>query len=104
MESSPIKLLDYVDKCLSLGFFRFLCTDINKDGKLGGAAVELYKKLLDHSPFIKLIASGGTSSMADIEELAKHNIRSVVVGKAIYENRISIDQIKEWNLRTLSSL
>jgi phosphoribosylformimino-5-aminoimidazole carboxamide ribotide isomerase len=46
MESSPIKLMDYVDKCLQLGFFRFLCTDINKDGKLGGAAVDLYKKLM----------------------------------------------------------
>jgi phosphoribosylformimino-5-aminoimidazole carboxamide ribotide isomerase len=104
MESSPIKLLDYVDKCLELGFFRFLCTDINKDGKLGGAAVDLYKKLLDHSPFIKLIASGGISSMADIEELAKYNIRSCVVGKAIYENRITIDEIKHWNLKALSSL
>ncbi len=69
MESSPIKLKDYVDKCLSLGFFRFLCTDIDKDGKLGGAGVDVYKKLLEHSPFIKLIASGGISSMQDIEEL-----------------------------------
>jgi phosphoribosylformimino-5-aminoimidazole carboxamide ribotide isomerase len=104
MESSPIKLMDYVDKCLQLGFFRFLCTDINKDGKLGGAAVDLYKKLLDHSPFIKLIASGGVSSMADIEELDKYDIRSVVVGKAIYENRITIEQIKEWNLKQMTSL
>jgi len=104
MESSPIKLMDYVDKCLALGFFRFLCTDINKDGKLGGAAVDLYKKLLDHSPMIKLIASGGVSSMADIEELAQLPIRSVVVGKAIYENRISIEEVKEWNLQQLSSI
>lgn len=104
MESSPIKLMDYVDKCLALGFFRFLCTDINKDGKLGGAAVELYKKLLDHSPMIKLIASGGVSSMADIEELAQLPIRSVVVGKAIYENRISIEEVKNWNLKQLSSI
>ena len=104
MESSPIKLMDYVDKCLQLGFFRFLCTDINKDGKLGGAAIDLYKKLLDHSPFIKLIASGGISSMQDIEELAALDIRSVVVGKAIYENRVSIDEIKEWNLRQMTSL
>jgi phosphoribosylformimino-5-aminoimidazole carboxamide ribotide isomerase len=104
MESSPIKLMDYVDKCLQLGFFRFLCTDINKDGKLGGAALDLYKKLLDHSPFIKLIASGGVSSMEDIEELAKLDIRSVVVGKAIYENRISIEEIKDWNLKAMSSL
>jgi len=104
MESSPIKLMDYIDKCLQLGFFRFLCTDINKDGKLGGAAIELYQKLLNHSPFIKLIASGGISSMQDIEELAKLDIRSVVVGKAIYENRISIEEIKQWNLKAMSSL
>ncbi len=104
MESSPIKLMDYVDKCLALGFFRFLCTDINKDGKLGGTAVDLYKKLLDHSPMIKLIASGGVSSMADIEELAQLPIRSVVVGKAIYENRISIEEVKNWNLQQLSSI
>lgn len=104
MESSPIKLMDYVDKCLQLGFFRFLCTDINKDGKLGGAGVELYKKLLAHSPFIKLIASGGISSMADIEELNDFKIESCVVGKAIYEGHISIEEIKEWNLQMLTSL
>ena len=104
MESSPIKLMDYIDKCLQLGFFRFLCTDINKDGKLGGAAVDLYRKLLNHSPFIKLIASGGISSMQDIDELAKYDVRSVVVGKAIYENRISIEEIKQWNLRAMTSL
>ena len=104
MESSPIKLMDYVDKCLALGFFRFLCTDISKDGKLEGAAIDLYKKLLDHSPMIKLIASGGVSAMGDVYELAKYPIRSVVVGKAIYENRISIEEIKEWNLKMLSSL
>jgi phosphoribosylformimino-5-aminoimidazole carboxamide ribotide isomerase len=104
MESSPIKLMDYVDKCLALGFFRFLCTDINKDGKLGGTAIDLYQKLMDHSPMIKLIASGGVSSMADIEELAQLPIRSVVVGKAIYENRISIEEVKNWNLKQLSSI
>ncbi|MFD0764237.1 HisA/HisF-related TIM barrel protein [Mucilaginibacter lutimaris] len=104
MESSPIKLMDYVDKCLQLGFFRFLCTDINKDGKLGGAGVELYSKLLDHSPFIKLIASGGVSSMKDIEELNKIKVEACVVGKAIYENHISIEEIKNWNLESLMSI
>jgi phosphoribosylformimino-5-aminoimidazole carboxamide ribotide isomerase len=103
MESSPIKLMDYVDRCLNLGFFRFLCTDIDKDGKLGGAGVELYNKLLDHSPFIKLIASGGISSMEDIEGLQKIKVESCVVGKAIYEGRISIEEIKAWNLKALIS-
>ncbi|MCL4640251.1 MULTISPECIES: 1-(5-phosphoribosyl)-5-[(5-phosphoribosylamino)methylideneamino]imidazole-4-carboxamide isomerase [Olivibacter] len=101
MESSPLKLIDYIDRCLGLGFFRFLCTDINKDGKLGGAGIDLYKKLLDHSPIIKLIASGGISSMDDIKALDELRIEACVVGKAIYENRISIEEIKEWNLRSL---
>ncbi|RZF59721.1 1-(5-phosphoribosyl)-5-[(5-phosphoribosylamino)methylideneamino]imidazole-4-carboxamide isomerase [Sphingobacterium corticibacterium] len=105
LESSPIKLISYIDKCLSLGFFRFLCTDISKDGKLGGAGVELYQKLLDHSPIIKLIGSGGISSMDDIRALnALSRIESCVVGKAIYENKISIDEIKDWNLKTLISI
>lgn len=101
MESSPIKLIDYIDRCLNLGFFRFLCTDIAKDGKLEGTGIELYKKLLEHSPIIKLIASGGVSDMQDIEKLSALKVESVVVGKAIYENRISIEQIKEWNLKSL---
>jgi len=103
MESSPIKLMDYVDRCLNLGFFRFLCTDINKDGKLGGAGVELYTKLLEHSPFIKLIASGGISSMDDIKALQDIKVEACVVGKAIYEGRISIEEIKDWNLKSLIS-
>lgn len=102
LESSPIKLVSYIDKCLALGFFRFLCTDISKDGKLGGAGVELYKKLLAHSPIIKLIGSGGISSMADIEALqALGTMESCVVGKAIYENKITIEEIKDWNLKSL---
>lgn len=101
MESSPVKLLDYIDRCLSLGYFRFLCTDINKDGKLGGAGVELYKKLMDYSPIIKLIASGGISSMDDVSELDAINVEACVIGKAIYEDHITIEQIKEWNLKSL---
>lgn len=102
LESSPIKLKEYIDRCLGLGFYRFLCTDISKDGKLGGAGVKLYKKLLEHSPIIKLIGSGGISSMKDIEALAElDKMESCVVGRAIYENKISIEEIKEWNLKTL---
>ncbi|HWD89634.1 MAG TPA: 1-(5-phosphoribosyl)-5-[(5-phosphoribosylamino)methylideneamino] imidazole-4-carboxamide isomerase [Mucilaginibacter sp.] len=104
MESSPIKLMDYVDKCLQLGFFRFLCTDIDKDGKLGGAGIDLYKKLLDHSPFIKLIASGGISSMKDIIQLSRIKVESCVVGKAIYEGHISIEEVQNWNLKSLISI
>lgn len=101
LESSPVKLIDYIDRCLNMGFFRFLCTDIDKDGKLGGAGVDLYKKLMDHSPIIKLIASGGISSMEDIEKLSVTGVESCVVGKAIYEERIQIEEIQAWNLKSL---
>lgn len=104
MESSPIKLMDYVDRCLSLGFFRFLCTDIDKDGKLGGAGVNLYEKLLSHSPFIKLIASGGISSIQDVEALQQIRVEACVVGKAIYEGHISIEDVKSWNLKAMISI
>jgi len=58
--------------------------------------------LLEHSPIIKLIGSGGISSMKDIEELkALGNMESCVVGKAIYENKITIEEIKAWNLKSL---
>lgn len=104
LESSPIKLYDYIDKCLRLGFFRFLCTDISKDGKLGGTAVDLYEKLMNYAPIIKLIASGGIASMEDIKQLDALKISSCVVGKAIYEDKISIEEIKEWNLKTMTTL
>lgn len=103
MESSPIRLMDYVDRCLRLGFFRFLCTDIGKDGKLGGAGVELYQKLMDHSPFIKLIASGGISSVDDLESLQRIKVEACVIGKAIYEGNLPITTVQDWNLKALIS-
>src|SRR3546814_17751607 len=95
MESSPIKLMDYVDRCLDLGFYRFLCTNIAKDGKLDGVDASLYKKLKAHAPVIKIIASGGISSMKDFEQLEKVKVESAVTGKAIYEGKISIQQRSE---------
>ncbi len=103
MESSSIKLLDYVDRCSSLGFFRFLCTDIKKDGKMGGSGIGLYKKLINHYPFIKLIASGGISTLEDLHELANIKVEAAVVGKAIYEKKLSIEDIKDWNLQAMVS-
>jgi phosphoribosylformimino-5-aminoimidazole carboxamide ribotide isomerase len=97
LESSPIKLNEYIDQCLKLGYNRFLCTDISKDGKLQGSSISLYKKLLTSFNDISLIASGGISGMNDINELEEIKPESVVVGKAIYEGKISIAEISKWN-------
>lgn len=102
IENPPIELTDQVDRCLDLGFFRFLY--INRCGKLNNLNIELYQKLLNHSPFIKLIASGGISCMGDVETLQKIKLESCIVGKAIDENRISINEVKAWNLKALISL
>lgn len=103
-ESSPLNLFSFIRNCIDMGYQRFLCTDISKDGKLQGPSVELYKKLKLEFSGINLIASGGVSSMKDIEVLETTGAESVIVGKAIYENRISLEEVRNWNSRILNKI
>jgi phosphoribosylformimino-5-aminoimidazole carboxamide ribotide isomerase len=100
-KSSDIKPLAFIDKCVSLGYFRFLCTDIGNEGRMKGSNVSLYKDFKAHYPFIKLIAQGGISKMQDVTALQDANLEAVVIGKALYENKISVDEVKQWNLQAL---
>jgi phosphoribosylformimino-5-aminoimidazole carboxamide ribotide isomerase len=102
-KASDIKPIDFIDKCVSLGYFRFICTDIGNDGKLSGSDVELYKSFKSQFPFIKLIAQGGINTMDQVKALQDAGLESVVLGKAIYENKISIEEVKQWNLQALVS-
>jgi phosphoribosylformimino-5-aminoimidazole carboxamide ribotide isomerase len=70
-----------------------LCTDISKDGMLQGVAVSLYKKLQAAYPSLNIIASGGVSRIDDVTALSRSGLYGAVVGKAIYENRISLDEL-----------
>ncbi|CDN31573.1 Phosphoribosylformimino-5-aminoimidazole carboxamide ribotide isomerase [Mucinivorans hirudinis] len=76
-----------------------ICTDIGRDGMLQGANCELYRELQAAFPAVEIIASGGISDMGDIEELDAQGTRAVVVGKAIYEGRITVKDLKQWLLR-----
>ena len=76
------------------GVHQVFCTDISKDGLLQGSANELYIDILEHLPRLHLIASGGVSSIDDIVELEKIGCAGVIVGKAIYEDRIDIRELK----------
>jgi phosphoribosylformimino-5-aminoimidazole carboxamide ribotide isomerase len=96
-EAAPVKLYDFIQHSLGLGYNRFLCTDISKDGKLGGSSTALYRKILQKFTSLALIASGGVGSMKDVEELSDTGVESVVAGKAIYEKKISIQEVAEWN-------
>lgn len=70
-----------------------LVTDIAKDGLLGGPSIELYKKILNELPAISLIASGGVNSITDVDELITIGCSGVVIGKAIYEGRITLREL-----------
>lgn len=83
-------LKDYAAK----GVTQTFVTDIAKDGLLQGSSTELYRKILRESPELKLIASGGVSRIEDIRELDRIGCAGVIVGKAIYEGRISLQELK----------
>lgn len=92
-EDSSIDLIDFIHQYQEKGLTYVTCTDIKTDGTLKGPNIELYRKILSHFPSIKLIASGGVGSMKDIEELNNTNVDGVIVGKAIYEGKINIEQL-----------
>ena len=95
-EESSINLNSFLDKYFRLGIRNMFCTDISKDGKLEGPSFELYKELKLNFPELNVIASGGVSSMNDIYKLQEMNCDGVIIGKAIYENRISLSQLKKF--------
>jgi phosphoribosylformimino-5-aminoimidazole carboxamide ribotide isomerase len=92
---SELKLQNHIDYCSSVGIKTFLVTDISRDGMLSGPNINLYEKLKANYPALNFIASGGVSGLADLVNLKKINLYAVVVGKAIYENKITLKELKE---------
>lgn len=95
-ENSNINIYDHFKYGIDLGIRNFLCTDINKDGMLQGSSISLYENILRKFPDINLIASGGVASISDLEQLQSIGIPEVVVGKALYENRIKLEELKRF--------
>jgi phosphoribosylformimino-5-aminoimidazole carboxamide ribotide isomerase len=92
-ENSNIHLFDHIEYCKGLGIKNYLCTDIAVDGMLTGPSYTLYNETIKKYPDIELTASGGVSSMNDIIRLMELEVRGVVVGKAIYENKINLEEL-----------
>lgn len=88
---------EFVGQALTLGYRRFLCTDISRDGMMCGTHVALYREMVVRFPALRLIASGGVRDVGDFQPLALAGVEAVVVGKAYYEGQISLDQISDWN-------
>ena len=95
-EATDAELLPFIQKYREQGIEKVICTDISRDGMLEGPAVDLYKEILEAVPEIYLIASGGVSSIADIEKLAEANIPAVIFGKALYEGRITLKELERF--------
>ncbi len=88
-----ISLFDFFKQKYINGVKRIFCTDISKDGKLSGPSFNLYKKIIKNFPNIECIASGGIRNIKDIKNLIKIGCYGVIIGKAIYENFISLKEL-----------
>lgn len=98
IDDSNHDIIPFVKDYMTKGINKVISTDINVDGMLSGPSINLYKEMLAEMPNLYLIASGGVSAMHDIEALEAAGVPAVIVGKAIYENRISLKELEQFNL------
>ena len=97
LEKTEISVFDFMKSYIDKGVKQIFCTDIKKDGKLQGPSIELYQKIIEQFPNLHLIASGGVSSLDDLIELEEIGCSAAIVGKAIYENKITISELANFN-------
>ncbi|MDR0940296.1 MAG: 1-(5-phosphoribosyl)-5-[(5-phosphoribosylamino)methylideneamino]imidazole-4-carboxamide isomerase [Mediterranea sp.] len=95
-DESSHELLPFLEHYINKGISQVVCTDISRDGMLGGPAITLYKKIRERFPTLYLIASGGVSRIDDIAALDEAGIAGVIFGKALYEGRIGFDELKKY--------
>lgn len=93
LERTDIDLSELIEQYMNLGVNHFFCTDISKDGQLMGPATALYKQIIESFPDINLVASGGVSSLKDLIELKEIGCSGAIVGKAIYEGKIALQNL-----------
>jgi len=93
IEKTNIDLYEFIQSYMNKGIGQLFCTDIQKDGKLEGPSTELYKKIIQRFPSLQLIASGGVSNLEDLRNLRAIGCAAAIVGKAIYENRITLKEL-----------
>ena len=96
-DKTGVTIYDIIQQYIPTGIKHVTCTDISADGTLGGPNLALYKKLLNHFPDIKFIASGGVASMDDLDKLKHIGVQGVIIGKAIYEGKLSLAQLAAFN-------
>ena len=98
LEKSKQTIDALIDRFIPHGLREVICTDISKDGMLQGPTFDLYARLQAKYPEQDIIVSGGISKMDDIQRLNEMNLRHVIVGKAIYEGRITLEELKQFTI------
>jgi phosphoribosylformimino-5-aminoimidazole carboxamide ribotide isomerase len=93
-EKTDWEVSEFIGHFYQQGIRRVICTDISRDGRMEGPSIELYDTLLKKMPELELIASGGVKDKEDLELLSKAGLFGCIVGKAIYEGRISLEGFK----------
>ena len=96
-ETTDIWIYDFIQKYIEQGMKQIFCTDVAKDGALEGPSIELYKNIIEKFPQLHFIASGGVSGINDVYELENINCKGVIIGKAIYEGKIKLSELKKIN-------
>ena len=93
LETTALNIFDFIEQYVRKGVENIFCTDISKDGNLAGPSIDLYQQIIARFPQLHFIASGGVSSFADLVSLKEMGCSGAIVGKAIYENKISIQEL-----------
>lgn len=96
LETTDVSVFSFLEDNVRNGIKNIFCTDVSKDGMLQGPAVELYKSIISKFPSIRLVASGGVSSVSDLEELKHAGLYGAIIGKAIYEGKIVLEDLKQF--------
>lgn len=96
-EATSVDIIPFVEEYKKQGISKIVCTDISKDGMLQGPSVELYKEILGYFPDLYLVASGGVGSYQDLLDLEEAGVPAVILGKAIYENKVSLKELSQLN-------
>ncbi|RXK85550.1 1-(5-phosphoribosyl)-5-[(5-phosphoribosylamino)methylideneamino]imidazole-4-carboxamide isomerase [Filimonas effusa] len=94
LETTDVDIFSFIDKYVKYGIGQLFCTDVSKDGLLQGPSLDLYEKVIQRFPGLHFIASGGVAGIDDLHALHKIGCSGVIIGKAIYEGRISLGELK----------
>ena len=99
LETTDIWIYDFIEGYIKKGIRQVFCTDVSKDGMLAGPSIDLYKNIINKFPELYFIASGGVSSLKDLEQLQEIGCKGAIIGKAIYEGKIQLHELTKFGLQ-----